>query len=678
VKQLPIDRQKNRPPANLLVLNDKSSEFDWLGRHARSHGAVYFASTLEKAITLLQVIDFNVLVTSSSFAAYSSLKGLFRKTTSIIITGRPDDDIHGLILGWPPNRYLDAFTISEGDRSAAAYQRILLTAIEHSLLVHEVENLNFALEKNLLDFSDTQIQINDIKATVQNSVVREMEKRLAMESEYNQLKKEKQKTEHILKKLYVANDVTAFLDIFHDIREIVAAESISFYIMDENETLGKYLKPLVWDGTFLSHPDFAKHVVLVDSRDFASTAARHGRTINLHELAGDERMSHRYIDQLDSPLRSIIAAPIIHAKQTIGVLEVYNKYSGDTPAETGFFQEDEKVLKKLCEHIAIAINKLNLIRYDALTGLLRPEPFLEKVLQKLRSKSKRQLEEDSYALVMGDVDWFKNYNDRNGHEAGNRLLRELATILNASIREGDLLCRYGGEEFLFFLSSVHDSEEAASVTDRIRKNVAEHYFEEQEYQPHKNLTMSFGITMLPQDRIRALHPINRFNLKKIITEADSALSEAKQKNGGIHLSAKNKICVYYANQETDHPSDLIKTYKNVPGHERRKQKRHFINTAIIYRLHRGNMVTKTINLSTGGLKISTPSRLPAEEILELILVLGNKACQCRGKVVYSEKNNPNLPYYHSGLKFTDLTLKDRSAMEEYFTSLTTKSTGFSQ
>jgi len=678
VKQLPINGQKNQSPANLLILNARTEEFDWLGRHSRSNGAVYFASTLEKAIALVQVINFNVLVAAYEFARYSSLKGLFLKSTSIIITGRRDEDIQQIILGWPPNRYLDAFTFSDSDRSISAFQRFLLTAIDHSRLIHEVDNLSFSLEKNLLDFSDTQIQINEIKTTVKNSVVREMEKRLTMELEYSQLKKEKQKTELILKKLYMANDVTAFLDIFHDIREIVDAESISFYIMDENETLGKYLKPLVWDGAFLSHPDFAKHVVLIDSQDFASTAARRGRTLNLHSFAKETRLSQRYIDQLKSPLRNILVVPIMHARKTIGVLEIYNKLSGGT--EAGFLNEDEQVLKKLCEHIAIAINKLNLIQYDALTGLLRPEPFLDKILQKVRSKRKRQQEEDSYALVMGDVDWFKNYNDRNGHEAGNKLLRELAVILNASIREGDLLCRYGGEEFLFFLSSVHNSKEAARATDRIRKNVAEHYFEEQEHQPRNNLTMSFGVTMLPQERIHHLQPLNRLSLKKIISEADTALSEAKENSGslgdkiaGAPSADKNKICIYYAKHDANRHSDLIKPYENIPGQERRKQRRHFINTAIIYRFHRGNMVTKSINLSTGGLKISTPARLPAEEILELTLVLGNKACQCQGKVVYSEKSNPNLPYFHSGLKFTDLTFKDRSALEEYFTSMTMKS-----
>ena len=148
--------------------------------------------------------------------------------------------------------------------------------------------------------------------------------------------------------------------------------------------------------------------------------------------------------------------------------------------------------------MAIAMAKLNLIQYDPLTGLLRPEPFFEKVLQKVNALSKRRREEGSMALVMGDVDWFKAYNDRNGHEAGNKLLRELAHVLKLSIREEDLICRYGGEEFLFFLMGVKSVEEAALLTERIRKNVEDHYFELQEFQPRGNLTMSFGVTVYPR------------------------------------------------------------------------------------------------------------------------------------------------------------------------------------
>ena len=200
--------------------------------------------------------------------------------------------------------------------------------------------------------------------------------------------------------------------------------------------------------------------------------------------------------------------------------------------------------------MAIAMAKLNLIQYDPLTGLLRPEPFFDKVLQKVNALSKRRREEGSMALVMGDVDWFKAYNDRNGHEAGNRLLRELAHVLKLSIREEDLICRYGGEEFLFFLMGVKSVEEASLLTERIRKNVEDHYFELQEFQPRGNLTMSFGVTVYPHGEGDAHGPLARPDLKRLAGEADLALAEAKGKNrpelrarGAADVPVdKNRVC----------------------------------------------------------------------------------------------------------------------------------------
>ncbi len=172
----------------------------------------------------------------------------------------------------------------------------------------------------------------------------------------------------------------------------------------------------------------------------------------------------------------------MHETDVIGVLEVYNKHHDGAVSPEGYTREDEQVLRGLSEHISLAMTKLNLIQYDALTGLLRPDPFFQKVVLKIQQRSKRRQEVDAYAMVMGDVDWFKQYNDRNGHEAGNRLLRELAAVLKSSIRDDDLLCRYGGEEFLFFLTGVtepggslrpdraHPEERSKSSTSRTRNS----------------------------------------------------------------------------------------------------------------------------------------------------------------------------------------------------------------
>jgi diguanylate cyclase (GGDEF)-like protein len=305
---------------------------------------------------------------------------------------------------------------------------------------------------------------------------------------------------------------------------------------------------------------------------------------------------------------------------------------------------------------------------------LRPDPFFEKVIQKINSQSKRRREEGACALVMGDVDWFKNYNDRNGHEAGNKLLRELAGVLKFSIREEDLLCRYGGEEFLFFLTGVKSLEEACLLTDRIRKNVEEHYFELQEFQPRNNLTMSFGVALLPKKRLDASSPIARSDLKLLAGEADMAMAEAKGKNAsepgpgelGERALMKNKVCSYSREWVEEKGGGTIQTYKETSYKEKRRYERFNASTVLMIKENGGFKVTKTVNLSLGGAKILKEARLPLAKTFDLVLVLGNKATPLRGDVIYSDKAAGESPYFYSGLKFNDLEPAEQKGLQEYF------------
>lgn len=666
---------------NILILNGNSEERALFQRICSSVGTVYSASNLPDAISHLESVNMHVIVVDSRFAGYASLKGLIKKKTSIIITGKDETKLKALLQDWPHTRYIDYHITPLFEISDESFLRALRAAIDHSLLKAEVENLRRTTERTEIELRDAYSEIKDIKNVIHESVINELEKRIEMEAKYIWFKREKKKIEQILKNLYTANDVTNLLDIVHDIKDIVRAKGISLYILEESNALGKYLKPLVWDNAFLSHPEFTKHVVLIDSQDFAASVARYGQEINTEDLAFDARLSKRYVEQLQAPLRSLLSVPLMHEKQVIGVLEVYNKINTRNAQLKGFTEEDQQILRTLSEHIAIAITKLNLIQYDALTGLLRPEPFFEKVIQEIKFPRKRRQEEASYALVMGDVDWFKNYNDRNGHEAGNRLLRDLANILKSSTREGDLLCRYGGEEFLFFLSVIKSVEEACHITERIRKTVEEYYFDHQEYQPRNNLTMSFGLTYFTAENLESLELITKNDLKKLANEADIALAEAKGKNATA-LAAhrkddtslpKNKVCVYIRKEADEfREKGMIRPYQEKFIQERRKYERFYTSTVLIYTRNNSHKVTKTINLSLGGAKISSDLRLPLAQTLDVILILGSKACQLKGEVIYSEKAKGEFLRYHSGLKFKDLSFEERKILEDYFASLQIK------
>jgi len=106
--------------------------------------------------------------------------------------------------------------------------------------------------------------------------------------------------------------------------------------------------------------------------------------------------------------------------------------------------------------------------HDALTGLLNRAALaqLERAPQHMA-----RLQAAPYSLVLVDIDHFKQVNDRHGHLLGDRALRAVGDAVSASIRDGDIAVRYGGEEFLVVLPATHLSG-AAEVAERIRQRVA--------------------------------------------------------------------------------------------------------------------------------------------------------------------------------------------------------------
>ncbi len=709
----------------VLVFNKNKNESLLLSKLCQRVGAVDTATDIEDIIFFQKAKTHDIAIIDYSLAHYSSLKDLFAKSTSIIITGYKEKKVKEVIHSWPRDQYIDYYTSPFQDWEDNGFLRILKTAIEYSQLQNEVDKLRNADELNKTKLKKAFTQIKDINIFIQETVVKELEKRISIQSSLNGLKKERQKVEDILKNLYLANDITSLIDIVFDIKDIVRAAGISIYILDENETLGKFLKPLVWDNEVLSHPDFTKYIVLLNSNDFAASAAKNAKEISSDAPGNDGRFSPRYSSQFENKLDSIFCRPIMHDQEVIGVLEVYYKTES---AETsmGFTDEDRQILRKLCEHISIAITKLNLIQYDALTGLLRPEPFFEKVILKFKQERNRRQEDSLSSLVMGDVDWFKNYNDKKGHYAGNILLRKLAHLLKSSMREGDLLCRYGGEEFLFFLTSIKSREEAYLITERLRRKVSEHYFEGQEIQPKKNLTMSFGITNFTKEKFNFPDPITKNVLKKIADEADLALSIAKGKRKEVYFqeevieetSDKDNISVYSMKateksksadvtmpQESFAPGELAELEKFLNGkkeinegekntvrifsgtdseeiskteiippelishgQDRRKFRRFQTSNMIIYSTNGRKKITKALDLSLGGAKIPTEEPLTNEDIVNLILIIGSRTFKSKGDVVYSEKVGAQ-PFYSSGLKFKDYSHPDRKTLQEYLNHL---------
>ncbi len=151
---------------------------------------------------------------------------------------------------------------------------------------------------------------------------------------------------------------------------------------------------------------------------------------------------------------------------------------------------------------------------DGLTGLFNHRYFQE---QLARETDRARRTSEPVTLLMIDVDHFKQYNDSNGHQAGDGVLRALAGLFGAGRRMNDVVARYGGEEFAIILSGT-DRRAGSLVAEYIRRRVAETRFDGEQTQPGGRLTISVGVGAAPLD---ADDPL------ELIQVTDEALYRAK-------------------------------------------------------------------------------------------------------------------------------------------------------
>lgn len=155
---------------------------------------------------------------------------------------------------------------------------------------------------------------------------------------------------------------------------------------------------------------------------------------------------------------------------------------------------------------------------DALTGLFNMRYFRRQLVDEF-TRSQRYAH--PVTLLMADVDFFKNYNDRNGHPAGDIVLKEIARILIRNVRGTDIVARYGGEEFVILLPET-PLDAATHVAEKIRKTIENHHFPFKETQAGGKITISIGVGAYPD--------ISVTSGQGLIEAADKGLYSAK-KNG---------------------------------------------------------------------------------------------------------------------------------------------------
>lgn len=192
--------------------------------------------------------------------------------------------------------------------------------------------------------------------------------------------------------------------------------------------------------------------------------------------------------------------------------------------EKGYW-DDEETSRLLSTYIGLASSALDNVRLisltkqaaitDALTGMYNRRFFVE-TLEKQMSLAKRHRE--PLSLLIADLDHFKKVNDTYGHTAGDHALQQVSILLKDSVRQSDILCRYGGEEFAIIMPMTGISG-ALEKAEKIRQYVESTNFDTIAPGNPLKITISIGVASFPE---------NGTEYDTLVDAADSALYKAKR------------------------------------------------------------------------------------------------------------------------------------------------------
>jgi len=250
---------------------------------------------------------------------------------------------------------------------------------------------------------------------------------------------------------------------------------------------------------------------------------RHANPLLIEDIKKDFRFDLEKIEkQYVRPISSLISSPLISEHKFLGILRI------DNSSPCAYSQDDLRFLSSICELGAVALENAQLFQrtkdlaiHDELTSLYTKGYFSER----LKEECKKGLRQDiTFSLLMLDIDWFKNYNDKFGHISGDIVLKSLSRAITDFLKDSNsIISRFGGEEFCIILPS-HDKSAAFKIADELRVKIEKTKIILRKRQTH--VTVSIGVATFAQDATDA---------NGLILKSDKAMYEAKKKG-------RNRVC----------------------------------------------------------------------------------------------------------------------------------------
>jgi diguanylate cyclase (GGDEF)-like protein len=257
---------------------------------------------------------------------------------------------------------------------------------------------------------------------------------------------------------------------------LISSDNIAIEVVDPANGV---LTPLTAHGI---HRDFYMEPWDAGETGVATWVVEHNEPVYIRDEANDPRVNQR--DDGEPSDGSLIVVPLRNRGGAIGVLTIERLGTGNT-----FSYDEFELVQLFAAQVSIALQNAEVFqavqvraRTDGLTGLLNHSTFEEWLARAVREGNK-------FSLIMLDLDDFRDVNNSLGHQAGDDLLRRIASGLVRAGRDSDLVFRYGGDEFAFLLPHT-DGQGAQQVAERALQAVRTTW---------RPMSASIGVATFPVD-----------------------------------------------------------------------------------------------------------------------------------------------------------------------------------
>lgn len=310
--------------------------------------------------------------------------------------------------------------------------------------------------------------------------------------------------------------------LFEQLLKVVPIDLFYIAILDPSEEIVKF-SMFQGDGTQL----FFNPISIRDRPSLTRYVLEKRKTVYIPDSL-DKNSEYPHKKMVRAPghdERSILGIPLVLRNEVHGALFLQAK-------QPYAYGEDQiSLIEMIANQASVAIDNSRLFEKiqnmaitDALTGIYNRRYFYEyaenEIIRSLRYQSEM-------SLIMIDIDRFKLVNDKFGHLIGDQTLKMVADTCLSVLRKVDVLCRFGGEEFIVLLPET-SKKDATIAAERIRQAIAEQSVPTDTAKGPVSITVSIGVTQLKG---------KEETLKHLIDQADQALYAAKE-------SGRNRVCVF--------------------------------------------------------------------------------------------------------------------------------------